>query len=284
MADGPPADWPHAETSRIVACRPHRWHVQQVGTGPELVLLHGAGGSTHSWRGLVDAMQDRFRLIAIDLPGQGFSRMGTRLRCGIQPMSEDIAALARQEGWQPRAVVGHSAGAALALTLAPIWDCPAVSINGALEPFSGVAGWLFPFLARLLALNPFASAALAQTAALNGVQGLRSVAGGSLGREGAALYARLIADRRHIDGTLAMMAQWDLAPLVAALPRLRLPVLLIAGMDDRTVPPDTSERAAAQLADATLRRVPGRGHLVHEVEASTVARQICAFLETRPAP
>jgi hypothetical protein len=28
---------------------PHRWHVQVTGTGADVLLLHGAGASAHTW-------------------------------------------------------------------------------------------------------------------------------------------------------------------------------------------------------------------------------------------
>ena len=37
-----PADWPHRSFSRHIACKPHLWHVQEMGTGPLILLLHGA--------------------------------------------------------------------------------------------------------------------------------------------------------------------------------------------------------------------------------------------------
>lgn len=283
MTGLPPPDWPYASVSRIVKSRPHRWHVQETGAGPQILLLHGAGGSTHSFRGLMAALEDEYRLIALDLPGQGFSQLGTRLRCGLDPIADDIVALCDQEGWRPSAVIGHSAGAALALRLAPGWGCPVVSLNGALEPFEGVAGWLFPFLARILAVNPLAALAVSQGAAVTGVQGMLATGGTGLDPTGAALYGRLIAKRAHVDATLAMMAQWDLRALGASLPQIGVPVLLIAGERDRAVPPEVSARAAARLPAAQLERVPGQGHLLHEVAVAETAARIARFL-TAHAP
>lgn len=279
MTGLPPPDWPYAAASRIVASRPHRWHVQETGAGPEILLLHGAGGSTHSFRGLMTALQARYRLIALDLPGQGFTRLGTRLRCGLDPIADDIATLCKQEGWRPSAVIGHSAGAAIALRLAPGWGCPVVTLNGALEPFEGVAGWLFPVLARLLAVNPLASLAVSQGAALTGVQGMLATGDTGLDATGAAFYGRLISKRSHVDATLAMMAQWDLRRLSDSLPQIAVPVLLIAGERDRAVPPAVSARAAARLPKARLETVPGQGHLLHEVAIDETATRIARFLE-----
>ena len=74
------ADWPHSDRSRIVDCAPHRWHVQEMGAGELILLLHGAGGATHSFRDLAPRLARSHRVVAIDLPGQGFTRAGGRDR------------------------------------------------------------------------------------------------------------------------------------------------------------------------------------------------------------
>ncbi|MFN5777212.1 MAG: alpha/beta hydrolase, partial [Burkholderiaceae bacterium] len=43
-------DWPLASCSRFVKAGGVRWHVQQQGRGPVMLLLHGTRASTHTWR------------------------------------------------------------------------------------------------------------------------------------------------------------------------------------------------------------------------------------------
>ena len=50
-----------------------RWHYQQQGNGPVVLLVHGAGGSTHSWAGCATALSASFTVISTDLPGHGFT-------------------------------------------------------------------------------------------------------------------------------------------------------------------------------------------------------------------
>jgi magnesium chelatase accessory protein len=280
-----PKDWPFRDLSRIVECPPHRWHVQAGGSGPTLLLLHGAGASTHTWRHLYPFLLPRYRVIAPDLPGQGFSTLGRRLRAGLDPMAEDIAALLAQEGWHPDAIMGHSAGAAIALRLAEMLDPPpraVVGINAALGSFDGVAGWLFPMMAKLLALNPFVPRLFARLSGSEGrVRALLSSTGSPLDAEGIALYRRLVADPRHVDATLMMMSQWSLDGLLARLPRLAVPVLFVTADGDRAVPPAQSRRAAGRMPDAQVADIAGRGHLVHEEDAAAVAAIVLPFLAAR---
>lgn len=277
--------WPMAEHSRVVLHRPHRWHVQEAGTGPTVLLLHGAGGATQSWRGLFPLLEANFHVIAIDLPGQGFSQSGARQRLGLQPMAEDIAGLIHAQGWSLDAIIGHSAGVALALQIAKdgsVGDVPIVGLNGALSPFKGVAGWIFPVMARLLAATPFTADLVAATASSpRSVAKLIAGTGSRLDAEGIGLYQRLVQDRSHVDGTLAMMAQWNLDPLLARLPLIESEVLLLAGSRDGTVPPDTSRRAADRMPNAVFEMIDGLGHLMHEEQPKPIATRIRTFLTQR---
>lgn len=276
--------WPNRKASRFVSCRPHRWHVQEMGPedSPALLLLHGAGGATHSWRDLMPALAQDFRVVALDLPGQGFTHLGTKLRSGLSQMAQDVAALAAQEGWRFTAIVGHSAGAALALKLTELLDpCPraVIGLNAALESFPGPAAWAFPVMAKMLALNPMVPSMFAASAGTTAaVRSLITSTGSTLDDTGIALYRAAISDAEHVEGALTMMAQWDLEGLQANLPEITVPTLLIAGENDKAVPPETSTRAAEKLADATVMQLPRLGHLAHEEAPEQIARIIAEFV------
>ncbi|MBQ2261987.1 MAG: alpha/beta fold hydrolase [Loktanella sp.] len=269
----PPRDWPLSEYSRQILHRPHRWHVQEAGKGPLILLIHGAGGATQSFRHLFPILMQTHHVVAIDLPGQGFSQMGARQRCSLDFMAEDIIALCRAEGWNPAIIVGHSAGGAIALRLWELGMRPAqiVLINAALSNFKGVAGFLFPIMAKALAATPFSASIVTATSSRSTVQNLIKGTGSTLDDAGVDLYHRLITDRGHIDGTLAMMAQWSLDGLLARLPDIHVPVHLITGLNDKAVPPSVSKGAARRLPSARLTELASLGHLAHEENARLIA-------------
>lgn len=283
----PPSDWPNVTYSRQALCRPHRWHVQEAGSGATLMLLHGAGGSTHSFRDLLPDLARDHHVVAVDLPGQGFTQLGARHRSGIDATADDIVALCRQESWAPTAIIGHSAGAALALrlsqrNLSPRGQPPKiVGINAALDRFPGLAGVLFPALAKMLAAVPFTAQIFAATAREpRRVQSLIDSTGSDIDAEGLAQYRRLISDRDHADATLMMMAQWELDILIRDLGAITADTLFITGDKDSVVPPSVSEKAAAQMPHARTVCLPDLGHLAHEEAPQQISGLIRDFLNS----
>ena len=274
------SDWPLQKHSRAVRVKPHIWHVVEMGEGPTVLMLHGAGGSTHSWAGVMPLMAQDHHVIAVDLPGQGFTRAGTKTRLGLPMMALDLKALLVDQGWEPTLIVGHSAGGALALQLASVQDNPVrvVGINAALEPFEGIAGWLFPIMAKMLALNPFTSVALTMGgSAMGRARGLIRTTGSDIPEDSLRCYAKLFSDRGHVDSTLQMMAQWDVDMLTARTFTLTTPTLLIAGDKDQTVPPAVSKRAAEAMPFGMFQELKGLGHLAHEEAPDLVAQAIAKW-------
>ncbi|MEM7547285.1 MAG: alpha/beta fold hydrolase BchO [Pseudomonadota bacterium] len=276
--------WPNAALSRIVTCRPHRWHVQRGGTGPRLLLLHGAGGATHSWRDVIPDLMADHEVLAVDLPGHGFTQLGTRHRSGLDHMAEDLTALLAAEDFAPRITVGHSAGAAVALRIALDGPQPkgVLTFNAALGNFPGLAGWLFPIMAKLLAINPLTAIAFAKLSSANSSKRLIDSTGSNIDAAGLAQYGALITDRAHVDGALNMMAQWSLDRLLADLPRLDIPVHLIAAANDKTVPAETSAAVAARMPAATSEIWQDLGHLAHEEVPEKATCAIRAFAAILP--
>ena len=189
-----PADWPHRDASAEVASAPHRWHVQSFGAGPDVWMLHGAGASAHSFRALGPRIaQAGWRVSVPDLPGHGFTRMGQPRRSGLRPMAEDLARLMATLDRPPVALIGHSAGGALALELVRLLGPgprAVVTLNAALGHFRGVAGWLFPMLARLLALSPLVPPVFARSTGQAQVARLLAGTGSEVDAEGGSDLGR----------------------------------------------------------------------------------------------
>lgn len=272
------ADWPNRAASRFVEAAGLTWHVQVMGRGPPLLLVHGTGASTHSFRDLAPRLAERFTVVAPDLPGHAFSTPLPAGRLNFDGMAAALGELVHVLGLHPEVAVGHSAGAALLARLASdgaIAPRSLVALNGAMLPLPGLAGLAFAPIARLLALNGFAARLFARRAGdPRAVQRLITSTGSRLDARGVELYARLVRNPGHVAGALGMMANWDLQALRQALPRLPCRVLLVVGMNDRTVAPGEADRVRRLLPGARVERLAGLGHLAHEERPGAVATLI----------
>ena len=272
-------DWPNRRASRFVRAAGLEWHVQLFGSGPKLLLIHGTGAATHSWRDLAPLLGKHFSVLALDLPGHGFTELPKDGQYSLPKMSAALAQLLSVLSFQPAYIVGHSAGAAIALRLEldrSVSPSLIFSINGALMPFPGVAAIAFPALARLLFLNRFAAPFLARRMNDNdAIARLIGSTGSSIGVRGVDLYGRLFRTERHMAATVGMMANWDLLSLRRALKKVRTPLILIAADNDKTISPQVARATNAIVSGSTIISVSGFGHLVHEEAPHTVADIIC---------
>lgn len=260
-------------------------------SAPRCLLIHGTGSSTHSWRDVVPRLQPHFELLAMDLPGHAFTSMpasGTlSSQLSLPGMARALTQLLAAEDFAPDLVVGHSAGAAIGARLCldgAVRPRLLASLNGALLPLGGVAGRIFSPAARLMAVLPGVPRLFAWRAGNAEVlERLLEGTGSRLDARGRELYRRLAGNPGHVEGALGMMAHWDLPTFAEALPGLAVPLLLVVGALDATVPPQDADRVLALLAEraagrAMAKRVSleGLGHLAHEERPDDVVATLLA--------
>ncbi len=270
-----PADWPFKAQSRLVTAGRQRFWVidtappAQSGDAPALLLLHGTGASGHSFHRTIPGLGQAYRVIAPDLPGHGCSATGFSGRLSLDAMAQDLWSLLDTLNIQPKAIIGHSAGAAIGLRMAEIRPVQQIiGLNAALGEFDGAAAFLFPIIARGLATLPFAASAITAFFGRPGtVERILTGTGSPLDGQGRAMYLRLVRDPDHVTGALGMMADWRLQGLLTRLPALQTPVHLIASENDRAVPPQVSTNAVKRLSNAKVTLLPKLGHLAHEEAA-----------------
>lgn len=275
-------DWPNRAASRFVDTARVRWHVQIAGGGPVLLLLHGTGAATHSWRDLLPLLADRFTVVAPDLPGHGFTTGRPVGGLAMSAMARAVGELLATLGLAPDLVVGHSAGAAVGLRMVldgHVRPRALVGLNPALTPFPGLAARVFPTLARMLFLNPFAPHVVAGLVRGPGdaARFLAQATGSRIAPAGVDFYRRLFATSDHVAGALTMMAAWDLDTLARDLPRVDIPSLLIHGAADAAIPRSSVEQAAALIPGSRVEMLTGPGHLAHEERPAELATLIESF-------
>ncbi len=271
-------DWPQRECSRFVDAAGMRWHLQMLGNGPPMLLLHGTGAATHSWQGLLPLLATRYQVVAPDLPGHGFTSSGLRRQMSLPGMAAAVDALLRALDLRPDLVLGHSAGAAVGARLCldeAIAPRALIALNGAFLPFAGLRGRLSSPAAKLLAALPAVPRWFNLAASSDAVADTLVRVTGS--RPPAATirhYENLLRCERHVAAALQMMAEWNLHGLPGELASLRCPLYLLACANDAAVPVEQARQVAAGVPRARVEVIPRVGHLGHEENPAVVAEVI----------
>ena len=277
--------WPHAQHSQFIQAGGIQWHVQIMGQGPVLLLLHGTGSGSFSWRGLMPLLSAHFQVIAPDLPGHAFTSRGPEGSLSMQGMSEGLRALLLQLNVTPSIIGGHSAGAAIAANMLlqqrALSQTQLIGFNPAWLPLPGLPSLIFRPAAKLAAINPVSAWATAKLASKPAMIEKSIVQTGShLDAEGLALYQSVFSHSGHVHSVLNMMAAWQLDTLSKSLPQLQNKVSILVGMQDQTVPPSMAHEACKLMPQARVFEQHGLGHLAHEEDPAGTAQLILTHCES----
>jgi magnesium chelatase accessory protein len=249
-----------------------------MGQGPVLLLAHGTGAATHSWRDLMPELARHFTVVAPDLPGHGFTTSAAAYRMTLDDMAASLAALLKALRLSPDVAVGHSAGAAILARLVLAGGATPkvlVALNGAMLPLRGWMGHFFNGSAKFLALVPAIPTIFAWRArAPDAVDKLIDSTGSSIDAAGKEYYARLFQDPVHVRNVLDMMANWNLEQLARDLPHLPCRLVLVVASNDRAVPAKAAHKIAALVPGAKLITQDNYGHLSHEEAPAETAEII----------
>lgn len=260
----------------------HRYHIEIVGAGEPLLLLHGFSGDNSSWRRVADSLGKRWRIIMLDCLGHGASDKPREVASyHMEAIAADIISLLDQLKIVWTHLLGYSMGGRLALHMA----------------------LTYPERLRSLILES-ASPGLADES--ERAQRRRSDAA--------------LADRIQAQGIATFIDYWERLPLWASqaklpfevreaqrqqrlrnsalglanslrgagagaqpnlwsrLATLRMPALLLVGEQDAKFRRINREMAA-RMPGARLRHIPAAGHNTHLENASAFCTAVDSFLQ-----
>ena len=270
-----PKWWPYRSNSEFIKSENYNWHIQKFGsTGKKLLLIHGTGASSHSWYPLVENLNLDFEILCLDLPGHGFTRAFAKQNKQLVTIVDQISYLLRKLDFYPNIIIGHSAGAAVAYELAKKIETEpsTVAINAAFGQFSGLAGLAFPYFAKLAASTTIPARFLNLLASKEEiVRKLLASTGSTIPEQQIKCYQYLFSNPDHVDGTLQLMADWDLGNFLDRLPEETSPIHFLVGDNDETVPPHISKSWDQLMPNSSLTKYRGLGHLLHEEDPSAVS-------------
>jgi pimeloyl-ACP methyl ester carboxylesterase len=266
-------------------------HAVTRGTGPDLVLLHGASGNLRDFTlAFMDRLTDRYRVTAFDRPGLGhtdrvsdaFARPFARFGESPADQAALLAAAADRLGLDRPIVLGHSYGASVAMAWAldrPDDVAGVVNVSGATMPWpgslgllyqvngTGLGGALLPPLLAAFTPEPYVDRVIEDIFTPDPAPPDYAT------RVGAALTIRrdtLRANARQVNSLYP-----HVVAMAARYPALALPVEIVHGDADTIVPLAIhSEPLARLLPNAHLTVLPGIGHMPHHAAPEAVIAAI----------
>ena len=253
-------------------------HYVERGSGEPLVLLHGNGSMIQDFEssGLVDLAAKTYRVIIIDRPGFGHSSRPRNVVWTPDAQASLIRRALERLGVSQAIVLGHSWGASVAVALAlrspdlvrglvlasgyyyPSLRPDVVALSAPAVPVAGdIMGYtLAPMLSRLIwplmmakIFGPKSPPSKFQKFPKE--MALRP----SQIRASAVESALMIPDAFHFDGKYA---------------HLKMPVVIIAGEDDRLIDIKQSARLHSDISQSAFHRVAKNGHMIHQTATGAV--------------
>ena len=257
-------------------------HAVTRGAGPDVVLIHGASGNTRDFTfDLMDRLSGEFHVTAFDRPGLGWSDPAPG---AVSPLvqADILRAAAGRIGITRPVVVGHSYGGAVAMAWAlrdPAGTGAVVTLAGATMPWPGGLGPWYAIAGSEIGgatVVPMITAFVPRSRADRAIAAIFApdpVPAGYADHIGAGLTLRresLRENARQVGGLKP-----HLQAMRAAYPDLALPVEIVHGTADTTVPADIHAKPlAALLPDARLTLLPDAGHMIHHARPDAVVAAI----------
>ena len=253
---------------------------------PTVLLVHGLGQNGFTdWLPVIPQLASRYRVLAVDLPGFGYSASPPG-KYSPKNYARLLSNLLARHANAPAIVIGHSLGGAVALRLAA--DYPAqvsklvlVNVAGILQRTAFVKHSVVP--ASVESMPPILKEPAARVrdwgiAAVERVFGLPRDPTRVL-RASDIAWALLLKDRSNVNAALALIDE----DFSAAVHTVRQPVHVIWGEADTVAPLRTGQVLAKRLPRAQLLTLPGVGHTPMEAAPESFLALLAFALEAEPA-
>jgi pimeloyl-ACP methyl ester carboxylesterase len=248
-------------------------HYVDRGSGPAVLLIHGFGGHTFSFRHTIPALEREYRVVAVDLMGFGFSERPKDADYSLAAHADRVLRLMDHLGIDKAAAVGHSMGGEVVMRMASI----APDRIARLVLAGSVSGDRVPTLPTTPLIKPFLPAMARLTSRL---MLKRSVDDPSVitpeMREGYLAPMRI---KGSIDGLYQILRDGRGDGKID-FDRITQPVLILWAENERIVPRVALSRLRKRFPNAEVVIIEDAGHLLLEEQPAACNAAILKFFAT----
>ena len=276
------AEETHSPAGRFVEVDGVRLHYLEKGSGTPVVMIHGTGVTAEDYvaSGLMDRLSDRYRVIAFDRPGYGYSERPRGRAWTTQAQAELLRKACVALGVGPLLVVGHSWGTLVALEMALRFPVSGlVLLSGYYFPTPRVDSLLLavpaiPVLGQIIrhTISPLVGRPLTRRM-IRRMFAPAPVPDAFY--EALPLTFMLRPSQLHASAQDAGRMVPTAAKLASHYEELQMPVIILAADSDGIVKPSgQSMRLKDRLKRGELEVIPDAGHMLHYSHADRVSEAV----------
>jgi pimeloyl-ACP methyl ester carboxylesterase len=227
-----------------------------------LVFIHGSGGDHTSWVYQYGQLKNDFNIAVMELPGHGGS--GGKGEQDVEKYAQWVRAALPVFGVSMPVIVGHSLGAAIALTFAIKYG---ELIKGIVVFGGGVKMPVNPLILEGIKKDP--AAVLAMTAKI------------AVAKKNRERLAKILAQRKpNPDVLYGDFLACDRLDIAEAIKKIKLPTLIICGLEDKMTPPVNSESLRDSIPGAQLALIAEAGHMVMMEDPEAFNKVLKTFVDS----
>ena len=264
---------------------PVNLYYQEQGKGPPVLLLHGFGASTFTWRHVIPELAKTHRVIAVDLKGFGQSDKPFDERYSVLDQAELLAQLIEDKDLRDLTIVGHSFGGGVALRLALDANDRLGGRIVRLVLLDSIAyPQQIPVFFRLLDMPLVSQVGVRMVPPSVQTRVALQIAyhdDSKIDPEQVEIYAaplKTAAGKHAIVQSARQIVPEDIDMLPERYKTITLPTLILWCDHDRIVPLDVGLKLRRTLPNSTFRLVEGCGHMPQEEQPETTLTLLKGFI------
>ncbi|PTQ76258.1 pimeloyl-ACP methyl ester carboxylesterase [Nitrosomonas oligotropha] len=259
---------------------------RSTGTGEPVLLIHGFGASSYSWRHVIEPLAQKNRVITIDLKGFGDSPKPRDDAYSVYEQARLVRNFILENDLKNLHIVGHSYGGGVALAVSIYLSASNPGLQKSLVLIDSVAyPQELPGFVKILAtpvLGPLITYAVPNTFQVKNLLQIVYFNDDLIPQEAIDHYA---ADLGKPDAKYALltsvrqMLPTDLQQFSENYASLTIPTLIIWSREDEIVPLAVGKRLHENIPDSKLVIMSGVGHAVQEEKPALLLPHLRSFLE-----
>ena len=268
---------PQDDTKKAVSPEEFQIHYLEAGIGEPLILIHSLGQSLYTWRNVFGELSENYRVIAIDLPGHGYSSRPDTLNYTADEMADILNQFMEKKGIQSAHMIGFSIGAMYLLRFLSIYpekvaNCIVISPGGVTEQMPKLIHKIASPMVSVFARNLYSSGDVR-----NLLQ--ECVADSSLITSNVvSQYYEPISDGLSREALMYALRNLNMDQIAEGLIPVDHEILVLWGKEDRWHLPSDSIYFQGILQSGRYYLIRNAGHLLQEEAYSKLLEIIQSYI------